>query len=213
MYCLICNTKTKEIVCHDCLQHLTKLDNTCLTCALPLLNSTDKRCGQCIQNPPALDAIMTKYAYTAPLRFLIHHFKYHEGYFLTETLTDLLLEALPQHYATDCIIPVPMHTQRLKSRGFHHTLWLAQAVSRHVHFPIDTHLCQKVTHTSSSAQLNAKQRQTNTQKAYWVAPTSYQHVTLLDDLTTTRETANTLARLLKKNGVQKVVLWCCARTL
>lgn len=213
MYCFICRTRNHTVVCQACLNHLTTLNTACRSCALPLLDTTDQLCGQCIQAPPALDAILTAYAYSPPLRHLIHHFKYHEGYFLTQTLTKLLLNALPPDYTTDCIVPVPMHTKRLKQRGFHHTLWLARAVARHVPFPIEEHLCQKIIHTSNSAKLNAKERQTANSKAYWVAPTEYQHVTLLDDLTTTRETGNTLARLFKANGVKKVVLWCCARTL
>lgn len=213
IHCLICHVKTPQVVCEACLQHLTTLGHKCTTCARPLSIPTDTICGHCIKHKPALDGILTVYAYTAPLRFLIHEFKYREGYFLTKTLTKMLLDALPKDYMTDCIVPVPMHTQRLRERGFDHTLWLARAVSRHVPFHLETNLCKKTNHTTNSAQLNAEQRKKNTQDAYQVQPSRYQHVTLLDDLTTTGETANTLARLLKKNGAQTVMLWCCARAL
>jgi ComF family protein len=213
MHCLICRTKNRQVVCKICLESLPRLTHTCLQCALPLSVPSDQICGHCIQNPPALDRVLTAYAYTSPLRFLIHQFKYHEGYFLTTTLSSLLLNALPQYYQTDCIIPVPMHTRRLRERGFDHTLWLARAVSQHTGIPIRADLCQKVQHTLNSAQLNAKERRKNTPQAYSVAASPYQHITLLDDLFTTGETSNTIARLLKETGVREVNLWCCARTL
>lgn len=203
----------KEVVCSSCLEHLTPLGHKCLTCALPLFTPTDTYCGACIQHPPALDEVITAYAYTAPLRFLIHEFKYHEGYFLTNTLSQLLLQALPKNYTTDCLLPVPMHTQRLKERGFHHTEWLAQAISRHTKFPVEKKLCKKIYHTQSSAQLNAADRKRNNIQAYQATLSPYTHITLIDDLITTGETANTIAKLLKQNGTQKVTLWCCARAL
>lgn len=213
IYCFICRTKTKQVVCVDCLQQLTQLGCRCMTCALPLIETTDTQCGQCILSPPSLDLILTAYAYTAPLRFLIHHFKYHEGYFLTPVLTELLLDALPENYKTDCIVPVPMHTKRLRERGFHHTLWLAKALSKKTRIPVDASCCVKIKHTINSAQLSAKARQKNTEDSYLVYSSSYRHVTLVDDLTTTGETANNIATLLKKNGVETVSLWCVAKTL
>ncbi len=211
-------------MCHDCIQCLELIENPCVNCALPLPNlrdaqeldyreRIDNQCGACITQPTPLDQIMTNYIYTAPLRFLIHHFKYHEGYFLTSTLTELMLHALPENYKTDCIIPVPMHTTRLRERGFHHTLWLAKALSKKTGIQVDNQTCIKIKHTRTSAQLSAKERQKNTANAYLVLPNTYRHVTLLDDLTTTRETGNQIAKLLKESGVETVALWCIARAL
>ncbi|MCF2093284.1 hypothetical protein L1M68_04770 [Coxiella burnetii] len=41
---------------------------------------------------------------------------------------------------------------------------------------------------------------------------SAKHVAILDDVITTGHTINELARTLSDNGVEKIEIWCCAKT-
>ena len=204
-------------VCHDCITLLTPLGPACHYCAQPLPDAALLVCGRCCQKKPDVDTVMTAYCFEEPLRSLLHRFKYHEGLHLLSFLTTLMLQALPTttSYRTDCLIPVPMHTTRLRQRGFNQAAELTKQLSRHLQIPYDFSYCKKIINTAAQARLSANERQNNLQRAFQITPSThlkhYPHVTLIDDLMTTGSTVNELARVLKRHGVQRVDVWCCAR--
>lgn len=106
-----------------------------------------------------------------------------------------------------------MHPKRLKQRGFNQAVVLAKLLANTLNIPYDYTCCQKTINTAPQASLDGKQRQKNLHNAFNVSSVPYQHVVLIDDLLTTGATANELALTLKKNGVQRVDIWCCARTV
>lgn len=214
IHCMLCHMKHHQfsIVCEDCLRYFPKLGACCQTCAEPLPDIKPPRCGQCIRHPPAIDRVMTHYQYQEPLRTLLHQFKYHEGLYLTSFITQLMIEALPSQYQTECIIPVPVHIKRLQERGFNHALLLSKPIARHLKCQLEHSICQKIIHTSPQAALKARTRQHNLHNAYTVKRTHYQHVTVVDDLITTGNTAHKMAMVLKQSGIKQVNLLCFAKT-
>lgn len=211
---MLCHTAQCKgsVVCHDCKVYFQTLEPACTTCAMPLPDPHFLRCGQCIIQKPSIDLVMTHYRFQEPLRMILHQFKYHEGFYLTSLITQLMIEALPIGYQTECIIPVPMHLKRLQQRGFNHALHLAKPLARYLKVPLEHRICKKIIHTPSQAGLKAHTRKHNLRHAYSIKKTNYQHVTLIDDLITTGNTANEIAKELKKAGVKRVDLWCCAKT-
>lgn len=142
---------------------------------------------------------------------VLHEFKYRAGLYLSSYLTKLMMDALPTGYTTDCLVPVPMHPKRLRHRGFNQAAELTKQLSRHLKLSYDLTYCRKQVNTAPQAGLNAEARRKNLRDAFQVKTSDYKHVTLIDDLMTTGSTANELARVLKKQGVIRVDLWCCAR--
>jgi ComF family protein len=118
-----------------------------------------------------------------------------------------------QIHNPECLIPIPMHPKKLKQRGFNQAAILAKSLARRLKIPYDLNSCQKIINTDPQASMDGEKRQTNVRGTFSVKPLPYQHVTLIDDLLTTGSTANELARVLKKSGVQRVDIWCCARTV
>ena len=112
-----------------------------------------------------------------------------------------------------CIIPVPMHPQRIKLRGFNHAAILARSLAKKLQLPCDVTSCQKIINTAAQASLDGEQRQKNLRHAFRTKKLPFQHVALIDDFLTTGSTANELALTLKQAGVKKVDVWCCARTV
>lgn len=171
-------------------------------------------CGHCIKNPPHFDQAIIGYTFDEPLRGLLHQFKYHNGLYLGNFLAHLMLHAFqkkPEH--PQCLIPVPMHPQRIKQRGFNQAAILAKILAKKLNLPVDLTSCNKRINTTPQASLNGEQRQKNLRKAFYSTPLIYDHVTLVDDLLTTGSTANELALTLKKAGVKRVDIWCCARAI
>lgn len=106
-----------------------------------------------------------------------------------------------------------MHPQRIKQRGYNQAAILAKALAKKLKLPCDLLHCQKIINTPPQASLDREQRHKNLHQAFRVRTLPYQHVALIDDLLTTGSTANELALTLKKAGIQRVDVWCCARTI
>jgi ComF family protein len=149
-----------------------------------------------------------------PLRTLLHEFKYHEGLYLCSFLATLIRDALPRGAeTTQCLIPVPMHRKRLQQRGFNQAAELAKHLGKILQLPYDLHHCTKIINTPPQAQLNAEERKKNLLNAFHVSPLPYEHITLIDDLITTGNTVNELAKTFKQQGVARVDVWCCAKAV
>lgn len=212
--CPICRQyhRNQHAICQACMALLDPLGPACDLCAIPLPQPTPLICGACSVKPPDIDRVFTAYRFTEPLRTLLHAFKYEAALYLTSFLTTLMLEAIEGDYTTQCLIPVPLHSKRLQTRGFNQATILAKQLSMLIQKPYSLYSCNKILPTVAQASLPAKQRRSNLSHAFQAKSLPYQHITLIDDLFTTGATANELARTLKQTGVQRVDLWCCART-
>lgn len=214
--CLLCNQfhREKLAVCSFCIGLLTELNSCCQLCAEPLADDKYPICGTCIKKPPHFDRAFIPYIFKEPLRGLLHKFKYHKGLYIAPLLAHLMCQSLPKMlHKPQCLIPVPIHKQKLKQRGFNQAVVLAKLISKKTNIPYNLHSCSKITNTVAQANLDRAQRQANIHKTFSTKPILYQHVALIDDLLTTGSTANELAFTLKKSGVQQVDIWCCARKI
>lgn len=214
--CAVCHQyhRQQSAICSKCQSLLTPIHASCHYCALPLPENTVAICGDCCKKLPAIDKTIAAYSFEGPLRRLLHQFKYQEALYLCQFFTEAILYALPQNMALpECLIPVPMHSKRLKQRGFNQSLLLTKKISRALQVPYDRHLCKKIIHTAPQATLDAKDRYKNLHQAFAAKASQYRHVAVIDDLYTTGSTANEIAKTLKKTGVQCVELWCCARAV
>ena len=212
--CALCNQyhRGRLAVCASCHALLTPIGPACYHCALPLPDNNFVICGHCCKKKPYFDHAIAAYRFEEPLRTLLHDFKYHEGLYLCSFLTTLIANALPPDAVnTQCLIPVPMHPIRLRQRGFNQAAELAKQLAHTLNLPFDLFSCKKIINTAAQAGLNEQQRRKNLRDAFEAKPLPYQHITLVDDLLTTGSTANELAKVLKKQGVTRVDVWCCAR--
>jgi predicted amidophosphoribosyltransferase len=79
---------------------------------------------------------------------------------------------------------------------------------------LETKHCHRIKKTEEQSGLAADERGKNLHNAFRVdSPFPYQHVAIFDDVMTTGQTVNALAKQLKKAGVKKVVVWGIARAI
>lgn len=214
--CVLCNQfhRTALAVCPPCIELLPSIEPACMHCAFPLPDKDYLICGHCIKSPPHFDRATIGYYFEEPLRGLLHRFKYHNGLYLGSFLAQLILNSWKKSPSfPQCLIPVPMHPNKIKSRGFNQTILLARILSKQLNIPLDLLTCKKKINTLAQAELNGQTRKQNIKNAFSIQPNQYQHVALIDDLLTTGSTVNELARSLKKSGIQQVDIWCCARAV
>lgn len=224
--CLLCGcTLRGELLCGGCeldLPHLTRAENVCRQCSLPLTAEADY-CGQCLRQPPPFRCSVIPFTYEFPIDVLIHRFKYQRRSAYGRALADLLTACVHHHYRErelaqpDLIIPVPLHWVRRWHRGFNQTEVLAKTLSEALQIPLDTDLCRRRLRTPPQRGLSRRERQKNLQAAFAVSPRATallagKRIALVDDVLTTTATARAVSRLLLDRGAREVHLWALART-
>ncbi len=218
--CLLCDAAGEETLdlCADCLDDLPWIGRACVRCGRPLPDDVpaDSLCGPCTREPPPFDRVVTPWRYEGALAELVHRLKFQRHLAVGRTLGRLLAE---QVAARDLplprlILPVPLHSHRLRERGFNHAAELAYAVSKTLDLPWSTRLLRKRRATPNQHELDRKARLRNLRGAFhYLGSAEYHHVAVVDDVLTTGATAAEVTRTLKAAGVRKVEIWALARTV
>jgi len=224
--CLVCDAAVGPSpagldICPDCLSELDYVSgSSCQRCALPLSGQNlgpdgSLLCGRCQRKPPLFDTVVPVFTYQGVVARLIQGLKFSGrlsharllgslmGLHIRDSITDL----------PELLLPVPLHRRRLSERGFNQSVELARHICRYIgrrKILVDT--CVRQRYTTSQADLPAKQRRRNVRDAFYCRSTiKHRHVAIIDDVMTTGSTADELARVLKKAGAERVVVWVCAR--
>lgn len=216
--CLLCNEPTGRnlSLCSDCEHELPYLPNSCLYCA-KLLPDKVTICGDCLKKTKRLfDNVFALFSYEFPIAKLILGLKFQQQLINAELLGQLMAGHLRNNFYSlpECIIPIPLHLNRLKTRGYNQALEIARPIAKYLNIPIDAYSCVRKRDTKAQASIPAALRKKNIKNAFAISkPISYKHIAILDDVMTTGQTAAELARVLKQAGVEKISLWCCAKTI
>jgi ComF family protein len=111
------------------------------------------------------------------------------------------------------IVPVPLHPQRYRDRGFNQAYELAKFAAAPLGVPVDARcLVRKLPTLEQSSLSSPAQRRKNVRGAFAVVrPVQAERVALLDDVLTTGSTALAAAQALLAAGVREVELWAVAR--
>ena len=107
---------------------------------------------------------------------------------------------------------MPLHSQRLKQRGYNQTHEIARLLAADLCLPLLTDSVIRQKATQSQTGLSAKARRQNLRDAFLVQLSDrYDHIAVVDDVMTTGSTAAELAKALKIAGVKRVDVWVVAR--
>jgi len=170
-----------------------------------------------LRKRPFYDAAAAPFLYEGSLMRAIHLFKYEAKSSLAGSLGSMLAEfagtwSKPGH--SFLIVPVPLHSKRLRERGFNQSLLLARHVAEHLGAQIDFLSLRRVRYTTPQTGLGKKERRKNVRKAFQVLEPAVfkgKTVLLVDDVATTGNTLDECARVLKRSGCEKVYCLTLAR--
>jgi ComF family protein len=202
-------------ICPGCFHDLQNNHQCCYRCGehFDIANPLPQLCGRCLKNTPSFDETHAPFRYDSAMRHLITQLKFQRTYKNARLLAGLLAE----HVAAvseppECIIPVPLHPNRYRERGFNQSLEIARHLGKHLAIPLDFESCIRSRDTAHQSELPAKQRRRNMKQAFdLVKAIDYRHVVIIDDVMTTGATVDALATALKHHGVARVDVWACAR--
>jgi ComF family protein len=181
----------------------------CPICAVAhrTLTPSLHHCEACLRQPPPFARVLAVGPYAGTLQEAVQRFKYRGQLTLELPLGTLLAETLLANGGRrpDLVIPVPLHRDRLRERGYNQALQLARQVGRRLKVPVAPDLLCRVRATATQQGLDAVTRKSNLRDAFTVAtPISSRHLLLVDDVLTTGATARECARALLAAGAAAV---------
>jgi ComF family protein len=219
-------------VCDNCLSHMTPTtEELCSTCgeriAAPRLGEKDveRRCAACLSAEPAFYKAAAYGSYSGGLRDLIHLLKYDHvrpaanvlGRMLAEVIEGL---AVGFGHSLPIVIPVPLHSRKLRERGFNHSELIARVALKLRPASLDLvlrpDLLLRRRATESQTGLSRDQRQRNVRGAFAVSRAEDvrdREILLVDDVLTTGTTVSECARVLQRAGATRIWVATVARTL
>ncbi len=210
-------------LCKDCYHDLPWLEHACKQCGIACQHCGIESpvCGACQKKTPFVDYTLSALHYVSPVDYFVTELKFSKQLTSAAIMSELLYQFLDQHISQkmttgkpDFIIPVPLHKNRLRLRGFNQAVELAKPLARKFSIPMLQNSVIRTKNTAPQSDLDAGQRHKNIRNSFQIENSDQltaAHVTIVDDVVTTGATCNELARLLKNAGVKKVGVWSVAR--
>jgi ComF family protein len=138
---------------------------------------------------------------------LIFKLKYHRLPQLGVTLGEFyghLLRSSPILRDVEAIIPIPLHAQKLRKKGYNHAERIAYGISKAVNIPLEDHGLKRIKKTQTQTKLNAEERLQNVYNAFECRTKYCGSVILVDDILTTGATLSTAVQTLHDAGVGEI---------
>jgi ComF family protein len=145
---------------------------------------------------------------------VVHNFKYNRRTDLAAPLGELLSKKVFREY--DLIVPVPLHKNRLRERGYNQSALLAKRTAKETGMSAESFLLVRTVLQPPQVGLEQAKRIENVKGVFAVRKISGpkdKDILLIDDVMTTGATANECARALKKAGARRVDVLTVARTM
>lgn len=204
-------------LCGFCARELPRLEHCCPRCALPQAphgREGTGSCARCRRRPPEFDSALVPFEYAWPVDRLVRGLKFHGRRPFARVL-GMELAAARQALGPpwpQCVVPLPLHPERFRERGFNQAEEIARHAARVLGLPLAGRVLERALPTREQSGLTAAERRRNVRHAFRMRrPLVGLHVALVDDVLTTGSTAAEAARALKAGGAASVELWAVAR--
>ncbi|KZL16556.1 Ribose-phosphate pyrophosphokinase [Pseudovibrio axinellae] len=161
-------------------------------------------------NPPDYDRARASVLYNGPAKELVKRFKFYGEIRLSKLLAVCMLNAATELLQSDSIlIPVPLHTARLRERTYNQSALLAREVGTRLDCQFILNGLFRTRRTNQQVGLKRDARTANVRGAFAVSDdflpnVSGANVVLVDDVLTTGATVEECARVLKAAGAARV---------
>jgi competence protein ComFC len=224
--CAVCGASVESrhdgVACAGCWQATRLLiegDGLCWKCGAFTSAEVDRekresiRCGRC--DTGAFSNARACGFYEGALRASILSLK-REAH-VARRLAQMMFELKKREPldSANLIIPIPLHAERERERGFNQAALLASELARLSHLPIDEHSVVRRVHTERHrAGMDSRARRDSVAKAFALRhpqSVSGRRVLLVDDVFTTGATVSVCAAVLKEAGAAEVFVLTLAR--
>jgi ComF family protein len=227
--CRVCDRPREDAsripVCAECLDSFFPIrEPICSVCGRPMLPGTHLSaegplCALCRRGIYAFDLARSYAAYDPPLMRAVTLLKHEAirplaGWFGIR-LTDVARSAM-QGFSPNLVVPVPLHPERQRERGFNQAELLARVVARGLGLPMDEKAIARQKPRPPKLRLSRHERWEVVRGAYAATPgrrIDNRRVLLVDDVFTTGATLDACSRALRSAGAAEVAALTVARVV
>lgn len=218
VHCIVCGKEifTDDIfcICNNCMESLPFImGNTCEICNRKI-KGIGKICETCQSTKYNFKLARSIFEYDGEIKKVIYKLKYENKKHIAESLSKLLYNEFchrEEFGNIDLIIPVPIHENRRKQRGYNQSELLCYEFlkTNKVRFKI----AKKVIDTPSQTSKNFEDRKENVKGSFSIEKkdeVKNKNILIIDDIFTSGSTTNELAReLLKAKAKSVKILTLC----
>ena len=219
-------------ICLNCKNDLIdqeKENKICQKCLESIQTYSSFFCPKCKSRVPDMEkschkeikfllAPVTDYQ-NPTIKNLIWFLKYHKWQSIVKIIKPLInnyLDILRFDFKDFIIIPVPLHSDRFKERGFNQSELISKIFSDITKAPLDINNLKRIKATKNQAELkNVNERIANMENCFsLINPKVIENkdIVLVDDVFTSGSTMNEAVKVLKAAGVKKIVAFVFAKT-
>ncbi|MBW2553815.1 MAG: ComF family protein [Deltaproteobacteria bacterium] len=222
--CYICgspfDSEGEMGICPHCLSQIKYIECPfCTLCGKPFYSEvvTDHLCGDCLTRKRYFSKARAVGYYDGVLRKATHLLKYKLKNHLALHLGNIMaqqMQYLLNGIAYHSIIPVPLHPERLRERGFNQALFLARSVSEKHKIPLDGYTLTRNRWTDPQVGLSERDREDNVRGAFLIIErdkVTDRNILLVDDVYTSGNTVEECSKTLIKAGASRVDVLTLAR--
>lgn len=219
--CVLCGRelegKTRYRLCALCYQKLEVIgERACLKCG-KMLFAEEEYCLDCQNHEKAFDRAIAPFCYSGGAAKLVTDLKFRGKRHLADAMARMMTDKLLESGLTaDVVIPVPLHPNREKERGYNQSELLAREIASALNLPL-SFAVRRVKDTLASSGLTGgrRAREENMKDAFVVsdeAAVKDKVALVVDDVLTTGATANEISSVLGKAKAKRVYVLTFANT-
>lgn len=193
--CGFCGKICAESLCTKCFLEIKKYENK-----IEYFNTNRKY----------FDEYENIFKYDGKIRDKIIEYKFQNKAYLYKTFTKIILNnkkicGFLEKY--DIIIPIPIHKNRKKERGYNQTELIAREIAKNTKLILEKDVLVKIKNVTSQTKLTKEKRIQNVKDVFKIISNKKiykKNIILLDDIYTTGSTVNEASRILKLAGARKI---------
>ena len=199
----------KVKICVDCRSKIIYIkEPTCKKCGKPLKCAEAEYCADCMEKSYFYKEGAALFSYP-PLKQSLYRFKYGGRQEYADFYAEEIVRFLNQKIAgwnAEALIPVPLHKDKKRVRGYNQAEVLADAISKRTGIPVCASIVERVKNTIPQKQLDETARQNNLKRAFKI----YQNdvklntIIIIDDIYTTGSTINALSYTCRNAGIKDI---------
>lgn len=202
--CVACR-RPGSWLCPDCLSRVGRVEGpVCERCGRPL--PRPGVCASCRADGLALECVRAPFFFEGALQRAVHELKYRGRRVFAGPLGELLGAYVASlGWPDSALVPVPLHADRERARGYNQAALVARVVAGRVGWPLLERGLVRVRNTRPQVGLDRQARRENVAQAFrWEGPAPPLRVVLVDDVYTTGATMEACAQALRQAGVGEV---------
>ncbi len=210
-HCPICDKVMENglLICPECVKKVQLIEGKrCKKCSKSFQDDMQDVCYDCRRQMHQYKQGYALFEYHSIVDSL-YRFKYSERSEYAEyygTMIATCMEKIIRSINPDFMIPVPLHKNKQRKRGYNQAELVAKCVGKILDISVLVDYIERVKDTRPQKLLSGAKRENNVKKAFHIVrnDVKLKRVIIIDDIYTTGSTINEMVRELNKNQVVEV---------